>query len=309
MKILEENRNLDFSYTFDYIDNRYAKDNNNISEIRFRGDAYFDVDRLAMNMRSIIPQLRPFEEYGFHSNALKALSYNYIKQGLVLITGITGSGKSTTLDAIVDWHNSNVNAHIVTIASPLEYVHRSNKCMIRQREVGRDVTSFHEGVIQSLRQDLDIMIIGEMRDPETILAALEVTDTGHKVFSTLHTSSAVESIDRIVAEVHESEQERVRLRLADVLTAIISQKLVPSLDGKLIMAKEVLIVNSNVSAAIKNNNTGEIYMMINQAASEGMITLEQDLKRLYMEQKISLESALQFANNKALFRQITGNTI
>jgi twitching motility protein PilT len=308
-KILEENRNLDFSYTFDYIENRYAKDNSNISEIRFRGDAYFDVDRLAMNMRSIIPQLRPLEEYGFHSNCLKALSHSYIKQGLVLITGITGSGKSTTLDAIVAWHNSNVNAHIVTVASPLEYVHRSNKCIIRQREVGRDVTSFHAGVIQSLRQDLDIMVIGEMRDPETIVAALEVTDTGHKVFSTLHTSSAVESIDRIVAEVHESEQERVRLRLADVLTAIISQKLVPSLDGKLILAKEVLVVNPNVSAAIKNNNTGEIYMMINQAASEGMITLEQDLKRLYMEQRISLETALQFANNKTLFKQIIGNSV
>jgi twitching motility protein PilT len=305
---LVENRNLDFSYTFDYIGNRYTRDNDNVSEIRFRGDAYFDVDRLALNMRSIIPQLRKLDEYDFHSNALKALSHSYIKQGLVLITGITGSGKSTTLDAIVDWHNSNLNAHIVTIASPLEYVHRSNKCIIRQREVGRDVTSFHGGVIQALRQDLDIMIIGEMRDPETILAALEVTDTGHKVFSTLHTSSAVESIDRIVAEVHESEQERVRLRLADVLTAIISQKLVPSLDGKLILSKEVMIVNQNIRAAIKNNNTSEIYMMINQSASEGMITLEQDLKRLYMEQKISLESALQFANNKTLFKQIIGNT-
>jgi twitching motility protein PilT len=308
-KILEKNKNLDFSYTFDYIENKYAKENSNVSAIRFRGDAYFDVDQIAMNMRSIIPQLRPLEEYGFHSNALKALSHSYIKQGLVLITGITGSGKSTTLDAIVSWHNSNVNAHIVAIASPLEYVHRSNKCIIRQREVGRDVNSFHEGVIQALRQDLDIMIIGEMRDPETIVAALEVTDTGHKVFSTLHTSSAVESIDRIVAEVHESEQERVRLRLADVLTAIISQKLVPSLDGKLILAKEVLIVNPNVSAAIKNNNTGEIYMMINQAESEGMITLEQDLKRLYLEQRISLETALQFANNKKLFQQIIGNSI
>jgi twitching motility protein PilT len=105
---LEENRNLDFSYTFDYIGNRYTRDNDNVSEIRFRGDAYFDVDSLALNMRSIIPQLRKLDEYDFHSNALKALSHSYIKQGLVLITGITGSGKSTTLDAIVDWHNSNL---------------------------------------------------------------------------------------------------------------------------------------------------------------------------------------------------------
>ena len=307
--ILEKSRNLDFSYTLDYVNNVYAKKNDDFREIRFRGDAYFDVDRLAMNMRSIVPLLRGLDELGFHSNALKALSYNYIKQGLILITGVTGSGKSTTLDAIVDWHNDNSNAHIVTIASPLEYVHRSRSCIIRQREVGRDVKSFHEGVVQSLRQDLDIMVIGEMRDPATILAALEVTDTGHKVFSTLHTSSAVESIDRIVAEVNEAEQERVRHRLADVLTAIVSQKLVPSLDGKLILAKEVLIVNPNVRAAIKNNNTGEIYMMINQAAHQGMVTMEQDLKRLYLENKISLDMALQYSNNKELFKQIIGTTV
>ena len=305
-QILEKNRNLDFSYTFNYTDVDGMNGNDDISEIRFRGDAYFDVDCLAMNMRSIIPKLRTLEELNFHSNTLKVLSYNYIKQGLILITGVTGSGKSTTLDAIIDWHNNNSNAHIVTIASPLEYVHKSKKCIIRQREVGRDVNSFHGGVIQSLRQDLDIMVIGEMRDPETILAALEVTDTGHKVFSTLHTSSAVESIDRIVAEVRENEQERVRNRLADVLTAVVSQKLVPSLDGKLILAKEVLIVNPNVKAAIKNNNTGEIYMMINQSEREGMVTLEQDLKQLYMEKKISLETGLQYSNNKELFRQIIG---
>ncbi len=304
--ILEEVRNLDFSYTFEYLNNMYAKKIPEQTEIRFRGDAFFDVDRLSMNMRSIVPELRTLEQLEFPSNALKMLSYNYVKQGLILITGITGSGKSTTLDAIVAWHNENSNAHIVTIASPLEYVHRSKRCIIRQREVGRDVRSFHEGVVQSLRQDLDIMVIGEMRDPATIIAALEVTDTGHKVFSTLHTSSAVESLDRIVAEVHESEQERVRNRLADVLTAVVSQKLVPSVDGKLILAKEILIVNPNVRAAIKNNNTGEIYMMINSGMTAGMVTMEQDLKRLYMEKRISLEMALDYANNKELFKQIIG---
>lgn len=296
MQVLEEVRNLDFSYTFDYKG----------QEIRFRGDAFFDVDRLAMNMRSIIPELRSLEELGFTSKVLKELSYTYNKHGLILFTGITGSGKSTTLDAIIQWHNQNCNAQIITISSPLEYVHKSDKCIIRQREVGRDVRSFAEGVVQALRQDLDIMIIGEMRDQDTIFAALEVSDTGHKVFSTLHTSSAVESIDRIVAEVDVNEQERVRLRLADLLTAVISLKLIPGLDGKLILAKEILLVNPSVRAAIRNNNTGEIYMMMNSAAASGMVTMEQDLLRLYYEKKISMENALQYANNKELFKQLLG---
>ncbi|MCK5457784.1 MAG: Flp pilus assembly complex ATPase component TadA [Melioribacteraceae bacterium] len=306
---LEKERNLDFSYTIVDNSKKYSDsntDDDDTYEIRFRVDAYFDVDRLAMNMRSIIPTLRPLEELEFGPEVEKVLSYNYIKQGLVLITGITGSGKSTTLDAIIQWHNNNAKAHITNIAAPLEYVHRSKRCLIRQREVGKDVLSFHEGVVQALRQDLDIMVVGEMRDPATIMAALEVTDTGHKVFSTMHTSSAVESLDRIVAEVQTEEQERVRNRLADVLIAVISQKLVPDMEGKLILAKEVLIITPNVKAAIKNNNTSEIYLMINQGSDLGMITLEQDLKNLYLENKISLENAIQYANNKSLFKQIIG---
>jgi twitching motility protein PilT len=309
IRVLEEKRNLDFSYSFEYLNYEFSNKSTENSELRLRGDAYFDVDYLAMNMRSIVPELRTLDELEFPPKLIKALSYNYIKQGLVLVTGITGSGKSTTLDAIIAWHNDNANAHITTIAAPLEYVHKSRHCMIRQREVGRDVNSFHEGVVQALRQDLDVMVIGEMRDPATIMAALEVTDTGHKVFSTLHTSSAVESLDRIIAEVNEVEQERVRIRLADTLTAVISQKLVPGLDGKLCMAKEILIANASIRAAIKNNNTSEIYMMINSGFAEGMITLEQDLKRLYLQKKISLEMALQNANNKDMFKQIIGASL
>ena len=295
-KLLTDVKNLDFSYTFLY-------ERRNIN-VRFRADAYFDLDTLTLNMRAIKSEIRTIESYGFHPNLAKTLSHSYIKFGLTLITGITGSGKSTTLDAIIDSHNKIDPAHIVIIASPIEYVHTSNFSIIKHREVGRDVLTFRDGVIQSLRQDPDIIVIGEMRDPETIMAALEVTDTGHKVFSTLHTSSAVESIDRIVAEINPTEQERVRNRLADVLVAIISQKLVPSLDGKRILAKETLVVTPSVKAAIKNNNTSEIYMMINQGASQGMITMEQDLKRLYLEKKISLENAIAYANNKTRIQQI-----
>lgn len=295
-KFLWENKNLDFSYSFDDEKNKLSN--------RFRSDAFFDLDTLSLNMRAINQFIRPIESLEFHPNAIRTMSHSYIKFGLSLITGITGSGKSSTLDSIVDYHNKFDPCHIIIIASPVEFVHKSNVSLIKHREVGRDVMSFKDGIIQSLRQDPDIIIVGEMRDPQTIMAALEVTDTGHKVFSTLHTSSAVESIDRIIAEVHPSEQERVRNRLADVLISVVSQKLVPSLDGKRVLAKEVLIVTPSVRAAIKNNNTSEIYMMINQGASQGMITLEQDLKRLYLERKISIDTAISYANNKTRINQI-----
>ena len=291
-----DNRNLDFSYTFKYEKIGIA--------VRFRADAYFDLDNLALNMRAIQATVRPIESLGLHPFAIKSMTHGYIKFGLSLITGITGSGKSTTLDAVIDLHNDSDPCHIVIIASPVEYVHKSRVSIIKHREVGRDVMSFKEGVIQALRQDPDIIVVGEMRDPETIMAALEVTDTGHKVFSTLHTSSAIESIDRIIAEVSPHEQERVKNRLADVLISIVSQKLVPSIDGKRVLAKEVLIVTPSVKAAIKNNNTSEIYMMINQGAPQGMVTMEQDLFRLYCEKKITKENMVSYANNKTRIFQL-----
>lgn len=297
-QVLLQNKNIDFSHAF------IAGDP--VRTYRFRADAYYDMDSLALNMRAISPVVRKIETMGFSKVALQSMHHLYIKQGLVLITGITGSGKSSTLDAIVDMHNETDNAQVIVIAQPIEFVHISKKCIIRHREVGKDVPSFKDGVIQSLRQDPDIIIIGEMRDPETIMASLEVADTGHKVFSTLHTSSAVESIDRIIAEVHPNEQPRVRHRLADVLTVIISQKLLPSLDGKRVMAKEVLVMTPNIQAAIKNNNSGEIYMMINQGSAQGMITMEQDIKNLYMAKKISLDTAISYANQKGRMKQILG---
>jgi len=295
-KYIATTRNLDFSYTFFYERRKI--------NVRFRADAYFDLDTLACSMRAINTNVRPLASLGFHPTAVKYLSHNYIKFGLTLVTGITGSGKSTTLDSIVDFHNKFDPAHLIIIAAPIEYVHSSNFCLIKHREVGRDVLSFKEGVIQALRQDPDIIIIGEMRDPDTIMAALEVTDTGHKVFSTLHTSSATESIERIIAEVDAVEQERVRNRLADVLVSVVSQKLVPSLDGKVMLAKEVLIMTPSVKAAIKNNNLSEIYMMINQGGPLGMLTMEQDLKRLYDQKRISLESAITYSNNKTRINQL-----
>ncbi len=293
-KYLLAQRNLDFSFSMEH---------EGIRE-RFRACLYFDLDNLALNMRRINNFIWPFQDYNFHPKVVRLLSLEYEKQGMILITGITGSGKSTTLDCIIDANNRSVDAHIVIIASPVECIHKSIRCNIHHREVGNDVMSFKDGAVQSLRQDPDIIMIGEMRDPETIITALEITDTGHKVFSTLHTGSAVETIDRIVAECPVVEQDRVRNRLADVLKLIISQKLIPSLDGKRILAKEILVVNSSVRAAIKNDNIQEIYQMINESAKEGMITMEQDLRRLVLERRISAEQAVNFANNKKRMQEL-----
>lgn len=293
-RLLKE-KNLDFSYSINLDKGRTQ---------RFRADMYFDLDHLGLNMRKIDNTIRPFKSLGVHAEVAKAVSLKYYKYGLTLITGITGSGKSSTLDTIIDANNRTVDSHIVIIASPVELIHDPIRSVVRHREVGSDVSSFKDGAIQALRQDPDIIVIGELRDPETIMTALEITDSGHKTFGTLHTSSAMESIERILGEMPTEEQNRVRTRLADVLTCVISQKLVPSLDGKRVLAKEVLLANSSVRAAIRNNNIGEIYQMLMEGSERGMNTMEQDLKRLYDEGKISKESALNYANNKSKMLQL-----
>ncbi|MEX0593358.1 MAG: ATPase, T2SS/T4P/T4SS family [Balneolaceae bacterium] len=290
-------KNLDFSHTVD------GEDGINH---RFRADLYLDLEHLALNMRKIDTEIRPFKELGLHPEIAKALSLKYYKYGLSLITGITGSGKSSTLDTIIDANNRTVDSHIVVVASPVEMIHPPIRSVVRHREVGRDVHSFKEGAIQALRQDPDIIVIGELRDPETIMTALEITDSGHKTFGTLHTSSAMESIERIVGEVPKEMQARVKARLADVLTCVISQKLVKSLDGKRILAKEVLLVTGSVRAAIRNDNVNEMYQMMAEGGDLGMITMEQDLKRLYQTGQISREEAINNANNKKRFLQLIG---
>jgi len=293
MMHLVEHRSIDFSYALSF--DRYR---------RYRATVYFDMDYLAMNMRQINNEIRRFKDLNFHPEVAKHLSLKYLKYGLTLVTGITGSGKSTTLDTIVDANNRSVRGHIVIISAPIELVHKPQKCIIRHREVGRDVESFRDGIVQAMRQDPDIVVIGELRDNVAIRNALEVTDSGHKVFSTLHTASAMETIDRIIGETPLSEQERVRIRLADVLTCVISQKLVQTLESTRVLAKEVLVATPPVRAAIRNNNVSEIYQMLNEGGQHGMHTLEQDLMRLVRQRIISPDEAVNQANNKTRIKQL-----
>ncbi len=296
MHALMESNSADFSYEL--------QEGAGIRSQRFRATAYLDMGYLALNMRAITADIRSLKSLAFHPSIEKGLKFRHVRDGLTLVTGVTGSGKSTTLDSIVDANNDDVHGHCIIIGRPIEYVHESRKCIIRHREVGQDVPTFKEGIVQALRQDPDIVVIGEMRDPSTISAALEITDSGHKVFSTLHTSSAVESIDRIIAEYPSEEQSRVRNRLADVLRCIISQKLLPKVGGGRILAKEVLWMTPSARAAIKNDNTNEIYQMMWEGWNIGQITLEQDLYRLMRQGLITPDVALDHANNKRRFQQL-----
>lgn len=271
---------------------------------RFRSDIYYESNVLVANFRRINQELFTIQSLNFPESIIKRLDLQYEKSGLILVTGITGSGKSCTLDSIIDMNNHNNNSHIVIIGNPIEYIHQSDKCIIRHREVGEDVLNFREGTIQALRQDPDIIVVGEMRDPETIATVLEATDSGHKCFTTLHTSSAVDSMHRIIAEFPPNEQDRIRLRLADTLKVIISQKLVPNKQSKLTLAKEILSVDASVCAAIRNKNINEIYQMITEGKRKGMITLEQDLFNLCKTNIITNETAMNFSNNRKRMEQL-----
>jgi twitching motility protein PilT len=285
----------DFGYSLD-VEDDVAR--------RFRASVYMDQKQLGLSMRMLPWKPRPLRSLGFHPRIEHGFMFRYVRDGLTLFTGVTGSGKSTTLDAIVDANNDDYEGHILIIAQPIEYIHTSKRCIVRHREVGTDVDNFVEGLIQGLRQDPDIVVVGEMRNPETIETAMEMADTGHKVFSTLHTGSAMETIDRIVAEYAPDEQERIRHRLADVLRCVVSQKLLPAVSGGRILAKEVLWMTSSSRAAIKNNNTHEIYQMMWEGGDEGMITLEQDLLRLLHTGDITPDTALAYANNKRRLLQL-----
>lgn len=277
-------------------------------ENRYRGTCYLDRGYLCTNFRRINDFIFSMQQLRIPKPIMERMNLQSEKSGLILITGITGSGKSTTLDAVIDMNNRDNKGHIVIIGNPIEYVHESKSCLVRHREVGVDVLSFAHGAIESLRQDPDIIIVGEMRDPNTISTVLEITDSGHKAFTTLHTSSAIDSIHRIVAEFPSDEQERIRNRLADVLSVIVSQKLVPSVDNKRVMTREILSVDASVQAAIRNKNIGEIYQMMVEGKRYGMCTLEQDLHELYKKGIITHLTAMSYANNKKRMYQLISMT-
>ena len=229
-------------------------------------------------------------------------------KGLILVTGPTGSGKSTTLAAMIDAINSTRSEHIMTIEDPVEFVHVSKKSLINQREVGADTESFAEALKRVLRQDPDVILVGELRDPETISTALTAAETGHLVFGTLHTQSASKTIDRIIDSFPPAQQAQVKTQLADTLQAVIAQTLMKKIGGGRVMATEIMIRTQAIANMIREGQVAQIYSSIQTGSSQGMHTLDQDLTRLVQSGVVAAESARPFMQDPASLDGVKGNT-
>jgi len=256
---------------------------------RFRVNIYFQRESLGGAFRQIPTEIKSLEELGLPSS-LHELTTK--PRGLVLVTGPTGSGKSTTLAALIDEINRTRRDHILTIEDPVEFVHRHKRCIVNQREIGVDALSFAEGLRAALRQDPDVILVGEMRDLETVGTALTAAETGHLVFGTLHTQSAPGTIDRIIDVFAAEQQEQIRVQIAGTLQGVVTQSLLPTADGRgRVAALEVLFPDDAVRNLIRQAKVEQIYSVMQTNTSRGMTTLEQSLAELTLRQVITVETA------------------
>jgi twitching motility protein PilT len=276
-KLLEINRQLDFSYSMPGL-------------ARFRVNAYFQRESIGAAFRLIPTELKTLEELGI-PDSLHVLAEK--PRGLVLVTGPTGSGKSTTLAAIIDEINRNRSEHILTIEDPIEFLHRHKRCIVNQREIGPDATSFADALRAALRQDPDVILVGEMRDLETISTALTAAETGHLVFGTLHTQSAPSTIDRIIDVFPAEQQEQVRIQIANSLQGVVTQALLPTADqmGR-VPALEILLPDDAVRNLIRQGKVEQIYSVMQTNTGRGMQTMEQSLGDLIMRRVVDFEVGL-----------------
>ena len=269
--------------------------------MRFRTNVYFQKGYIAASLRLIPRMVKSIEELG-----LAPILQRFITpaQGFVIITGPTGHGKSTTLAAMVNEINRTRSEHIVTIEDPIEYVFEHEKSIISQREVGSDTNSFSSALRSALREDPNVVLIGEMRDLETIEAALTLAETGHLVFTTLHTNSAAQTADRIVDVFPPHRQQQVRMQLANVLLGVVSQRLIPRAQGGRIAACEIMIANSAVRNTIREGKTHQLGNIIQTSAAEGMISMDKVLSELVSKGEITIDSALTWAIDLKAFKMM-----
>jgi len=259
---------------------------------RFRVNVYFQKGTLAASLRLIPKEIRGIEELGLPSICHK---FAELRQGFVLVTGPTGHGKSTTLAAVINEINQERSCHIVTIEDPIEFVFTQSKSIISQREIHQDTHSWEIALRSVLREDPDVVFIGEMRDLETISAALTIAETGHLVFATLHTNSASQTVDRIIDVFPDVSKDQVRMQLAATVEAVFSQRLVPSLKAGRVVATEVMVGTSAVKNSIREGKTHLLDNIIQTSASLGMMTLESSLANLVTQGQVALEVAESYA--------------
>jgi twitching motility protein PilT len=271
---------------------------------RFRVNAYRDRSHVAAALR-VIPTDIPTPEQLHLPTVMMELAER--PRGLMLVTGPTGSGKSTTLAAVIDKINSTRDEHIITIEDPVEFVHNHKRCVVNQRELGQDTKSFSNALRAALRQDPDVILVGEMRDNETIHLAVTAAETGHLVFGTLHTNSAAESVDRMVGVFPADEQDQIRTQLSNSLVAIISQQLLPSQEGGRVAAIEVMIANSAIRNLIRENKAHQMHSIMQTQTQIGMQTMDQALRDLYLEGVISLDMAMSRSHNASELENMINN--
>ena len=285
-EILKKEKQVDLAYTFE-------------DKARFRVNVYYQRGYMAVALRLISAQIKTIEELG-----LPPILHDFarLSQGFVLVVGPAGHGKSTTIASVLDEVNHQRTDHIITIEDPIEYIFVQDRSIISQREVGSDTMSFHDGLRTVLRQDPDVIMVGEMRDRESIATAMTAAETGHLVFSTLHTNSASQTIDRIIDSFPADQQSQVVSQLASTLVGIVSQRLIPRIEGGRAPACEIMLVNAAIRNLIRERKTYQIDLVIETSLQEGMVSLNRSLGNLIRKKEISLESAELHSLNPAELR-------
>jgi twitching motility protein PilT len=278
---------LDFSY-------EHAK------EYRLRGNASFQKGVISIAMR-LVPKARSISELKLPE---QIIHISRERQGFFVVVGPVGQGKSTTIAAMVSLINAESKRHIITIEDPIEYRYDQDKSLIEQREVGIDTKDFYTALVHAFRQDADVLMIGEMRDKETIAAAVTAAETGHLVFSTLHANSAAQTVDRIIDSFPSDQQDQIRLQLASSLIGILSQRLIPRVSGGLIPAFELLLNTPAVSNLIREKRTHEIDVLIETGSQEGMIDLDRYLAELVRNGEVTKDDAISFARRQNMFERL-----
>ncbi|MEM4260106.1 MAG: type IV pilus twitching motility protein PilT [Candidatus Woesearchaeota archaeon] len=270
-------------------------------EGRFRVNVFYQRGSMGAALRLIPNSIKTLEELGMPKAVEKFTEHS---QGFVLVTGPTGHGKSTTLASMIDKINSEKQVHIITIEDPIEYMHESKRAIVDQRELHLDTKSWSIALKSALREDPDVVLVGEMRDLETIAAAITIAETGHLVFTTLHTNSAAQTIDRIIDVFPARQQPQIRMQLAASLTGVVSQRLIPRIGGGRIVAAEIMTATPAVRNAIREGKTHQLNNIIEVSAQEGMISMDRSLASLVKKGEVIMEDAKRFAINPSEFDKL-----